>query len=552
MSSFIHLIKNTTAIFLFCINAASAADSYNPVNNQLAIPAVEVNGTIYRNVVITVGEILALNGGLPKKDIDIYDASNGQLSISSVYVGNSIYNNVQIKVGSIVSVGGTGSVELSKLDSSNVATIDLYKASGYNGTDLLFFNLLGKGDINGDGYEDLVIGLFRLSTSPSYSGRQFDPSGEIKPVVLFYNPNTDRYEIDSKLQSVIRTNQHPRQVAIADFDGDGRNDIFIADHGYDDGSYGNQNTLLLNKISGYEDGTKLLPQLSDFSHGLVMADFDGNGKPDLLVLNNTVDVKTKCDQYPGFKECSYTPQKYSESYVLFNFGVSGLKKGVLAIPDEIINFTKSNWERDLRLYVGHSADFNNDGKADLVISNHRNLFILESDSSSVGKFLPAQIFSPPTKCLDSNPYSAITSLDLDGDGVDEIIASNACDLGGAYFQVFKRDKNGIWTDKTDDLVGDQSANKKLTDGWCYKFEIYDLNADGVRDLICQSVRGFGTPSNNVIWYGGKKINFSNESLKDGGWASFETVVRNKDNNYILGFSYQMGNPDLTIKRWKIR
>ena len=313
------MIKNNLIGFLlFFVNTVWAADTYNPVNNQLSIPAVEVNGTIYRDVVITVGNILSLSGGTPKKDIDKYDVATGQLAISTVYVGNSIYNNVQIQVGTIVSVGGTGATDLSNLTGTTVSIVDLNKAAGYSGNDILFYNLLGKGDINGDGYDDLVIGLFRHSTSPSYSGRQYDPSGEIKPVVLFYNPATDNYEIDNKLQSVIRANQHPRQVAIADFDGDGRNDIFIADHGYDDAPYGNQNTLLLNKITGYEDGTYLLPQLRDFSHGLVMADFDGNGKPDLLVLNNTVSDKTKCEQYPAFKECSYTPPKYSESYILFH------------------------------------------------------------------------------------------------------------------------------------------------------------------------------------------------------------------------------------------
>lgn len=547
------MIKNNLIGFLLLfVNTVWAADTYNPVNNQLSIPAVEVNGIIYRDVVITVGNILSLSGGTPKKDIDKYDVATGQLAISTVYVGNSIYNNVQIQVGTIVSVGGTGTIDLGNLTGTTVSIVDLNKAAGYSGSDILFYNLLGKGDINGDGYDDLVIGLFRHSTSPSYSGRQYDPSGEIKPVVLFYNPATDNYEIDNKLQAVIRVNQHPRQVAIADFDGDGRNDIFIADHGYDDAPFGNQNTLLLNKITGYEDGTNLLPQLRDFSHGLVMADFDGNGKPDLLVMNNTVSDKTKCEQYPAFKECSFTSPKYSESYVLFNFGVSGLKKGVLEIPDEIINFTKSNFERDLRLYVGHSADFNKDGKADLVISNHRNLYILESTGAGTGKFLPAQIFSPPIKCSDSNPYSAITSYDLDGDGVEEIIASNACDLGGAYFQVFKRDRNGVWSDKTNDFVGEQAANKKLVDGWCYKFEIFDLNADGVRDLICQSVRGMGTPTNNIFWLGGSKFEFSNASLKDGNWTAFQTVVRNRDGIYILGFKYGMGYPDITIKRWKIR
>jgi hypothetical protein len=71
-------------------------------------------------------------------------------------------------------------------------------------------------------------------------------------------------------------------------------------------------------------------------------------------------------------------------------------------------------------------------------------------------------------------------------------------------------------------------------------------------LICQSVRGFGTPSNNVIWFGGTKFDFSNVLPKDSSWASFQTVVRNKDGNYLLGFRYEMGKPDLTVKRCKIR
>ena len=84
------------------------------------------------------------------------------------------------------------------------------------------------------------------------------------------------------------------------------------------------------------------------------------------------------------------------------------------------------------------------------------------------------------------------------------------------------------------------------------FEIFDLNADGVSDLICQSVRGMGTPTNNIFWLGGSKLEFSNVSLKDGNWAAFQTVVRNRGGIYVLGFRYGMGYPDITIKRWKIR
>jgi len=54
------------------------------------------------------------------------------------------------------------------------------------------------------------------------------------------------------------------------------------------------------------------------------------------------------------------------------------------------------------------------------------------------------------------------------------------------------------------------------------------------------------------WTGGSKLEFSDVSLKDGNWAAFQTVVRNRDGIYVLGFKYGMGYPDITIKRWKIR
>lgn len=445
-------------------------------------------------------------------------------------------------------------VNLNQVPDEVVSIVNLNVASLYSGTDILYFNLLGKGDINGDGYDDLVIGLFRHTTTPSYSGRLHDPSGEIKPIVLFYDADKDTYAINAQLQSVIRKNQHPRQVAIADFDGDGRNDVFIADHGYDDAPYGNQNSLLLNKASGFVDGTSLLPQFSDFSHGLVLADFDGNGKSDLLVLNNTVGDKTKCQQYPAFTECTYTPPKFSESYVLFNNGGSVLTRGKLDIPNDIINFNSSTFNGNTRLYVGYSSDFNQDGRADLVISNHRDIFILESQNS-FGKFSSAQVFGPIPALANCKytPTSAITSIDIDGDGTEEILASSTCDMYTAYFRAFKRNSSGIWEDKTSILIPDQTANTSIVnDGWCYKFEIADVNSDGKKDVICQSLRGGANGTgNNIFWsVNDGKLQSMNIILQNGTWTGFETMVKQRSGTAILGFSYKPEQPNLIIKRWK--
>ncbi len=558
-------------IALWMALAARAADTYDMSRGTLSAPLVRVGDTYYANVELVLASVVSVGtaGGTPASH-DTYDPATNRLSIPVVNVGAATYYQVVASVARVLRVGSTcptltactesdlGSpaqaLQVNQLPGIRIAAVNMNTASGYLGNDVLFYNLVGKGDINGDGYEDLVIGLFRHTTSPSYSGREYDPSGEIRPIVLFYNPVSDTYEVNAQLQSVLRKTQHPRQLAIADFDGDGRNDLFIADHGYDDAPFGAQNILVLNKASGFVDGTSLLPQVADFSHGLVMADFDGNGRPDLLVLNNRVDSRTKCELYPGFTECSYNPPKLSESYVLFNHGAAGLAKGSLAIPDDVINFTTTTADMDQRLYVGHSADFNRDGVADLVVSNHRRLYILES--TGTGKYATAQVFTPPAAaqaaCNDYIPYTAITSTDLDGDGSAEIIASFGCRLTGAEFQVFKRASSGTWSDATATFVGDQSANTALSDGWCYKFELADVNYDGQRDVICQSVRGLGTPSNNVFWWGGQTLQWSGITLQDGAWTNFQTVVRQRDGTYLLGFKSQRGQPELSLYRWKIR
>ena len=146
----------------------------------------------------------------------------------------------------------------------------------------------------------------------------------------------------------------------------------------------------------------------------------------------------------------------------------------------------------------------------------------------------------------------MNAIDLDNDGLPEIIASYGCGLQAVAFQAFKRSASGLWFDATDALVGNQSVNTALSDGWCYKIEVQDLNNDGYPDVICQSVRGLATPVQNVFWFGGKKLEFSGATLQNGAWVNFSTVVRNKDGLYILGIKYFRDQPDLTIRRWKLR
>jgi len=83
-----------------------AQDAYDGV--YLTIPKVAIANTLYRNVKITVGQVLAVHGGTSTKDYDTYIPATNVLTIPSVVVGSSTYTNVQITVGQVFAVGESG------------------------------------------------------------------------------------------------------------------------------------------------------------------------------------------------------------------------------------------------------------------------------------------------------------------------------------------------------------------------------------------------------------------------------------------------------------
>lgn len=133
------------------------------------------------------------------------------------------------------------------------------------------------GDLNGDGFGDILsLGAYYpigTATTPTpQPGRVLlgDGLGGFADAPPSYFPL-------ATLQTV-----HPRKVVLADFNGDGRNDIFISNHGWDTIPFpGEQNRLYLTNPDGsFFDATARLPQLSDFSHSADAGDIDGDGDVD--------------------------------------------------------------------------------------------------------------------------------------------------------------------------------------------------------------------------------------------------------------------------------
>ncbi len=124
------------------------------------------------------------------------------------------------------------------------------------------------GDFDADGDDDVLIGAATYPPGPY--------TGIAQTGVILVNEGGYRFTVaDGDRPS----NVHPREVLMADFNGDGRNDFFIADHGYDEDPFpGWPNQLLLATETGYDDASDRLPDDSTgFTHNAAVGDVDGDG-----------------------------------------------------------------------------------------------------------------------------------------------------------------------------------------------------------------------------------------------------------------------------------
>ncbi|WP_420316321.1 FG-GAP repeat domain-containing protein [Ekhidna sp.] len=131
-------------------------------------------------------------------------------------------------------------------------------------------------DINGDGFLD-VIGSASISGLPN----------ETVEIVTALNDGTGRFtETTGLITGATPGVNHARQWLVADFDANGNNDLFIADHGYDFWPFpGYPNTFLMGSGSELINSSSNVGTASAFTHGAAVGDIDGNGTLDLFMNN---------------------------------------------------------------------------------------------------------------------------------------------------------------------------------------------------------------------------------------------------------------------------
>ncbi|HZS18894.1 MAG TPA: VCBS repeat-containing protein [Candidatus Udaeobacter sp.] len=310
---------------------------------------------------------------------------------------------------------------------------------------------VGYGDFNGDGISDVVFGPISGTTTGL-------------PIIIALGQPGGSY-VDGTTQVIpgeVPAPVHPRKAVVADFNADGRLDIFIADHGYDQPPFpGNHNWLLLSDGAGHLVYQSALANTEPvgFHHGATAGDIDHTGHVSIFVTGNGP---------PG-----------SPPYFLLNDGQGHFTVDTTRVPSSI--FTSL-------LYTCELIDVDYDNNLDLVVSGH------EYDG------MPTEIFwgngtgfySDASKTvLPSDAQFGIAididSEDINHDGARDLVITRTGQVPfytGFYFQVVMQTSRHVFADESlPRLIHDLSTWMGNTETWVDWIRLVDMTADNAPDIL---------------------------------------------------------------------
>lgn len=293
------------------------------------------------------------------------------------------------------------------------------------------------GDFNGDGNQDFAVANGNSSTVLGYS------------VYVMLGNGSGGFTAGPG--SPYAAGANPLGIAVGDFNGDGIEDLVVANYGpsffntaIHTESVGNTLSVLLGAGAGsFQTGTYVSGYL-EFPFSVAVGNFGSDANQDLAVANsynNSSTVETgngsgsfsasSASQYPSsgdgpvsVKMVDFNGDGY-EDFALVNLeGPTG--PGGVTI---MLNNAGAGFTAQPLIATGSSprqlviADFNGDGYPDIAVANRgsNNVTVLLNNCQGTPGTFCAASYSPIT--VSTSPY-AIAAADVNGDGVEDIIVVN--------------------------------------------------------------------------------------------------------------------------------
>lgn len=313
-------------------------------------------------------------------------------------------------------------------------------------------------DYDNDGYPDIL-----LANGNDWPGHPTNIKSTLK---LFHN-NGDGTFKDVTQKAGLAVSMFALGVAVADFDNDGHDDIFVTAVG--------QSRLFHNNGDGtFSDVTKLagLWGPNEFSTSAAWVDFDRDGKLDLLVANY-VQWSPQTDLFctlDGSHKSYCTPESYK--------GTS------LRLWHNLGNGRFEDVTEKARLYDPTSkslgiavVDYNSDGWPDLLIANDtqpNKLYLNKRDGTFEERGVAAGIAFSEDGIARAG--MGVDATDYDRSGVPSIIITN---FANQMVSLYHNEGNGLFVDEAPQSEVGRATLVTLGFG-CFFF---DFDNDGWQDIF---------------------------------------------------------------------
>jgi enediyne biosynthesis protein E4 len=311
-------------------------------------------------------------------------------------------------------------------------------------------------DADGDGWQDIL-----LVNSTTWPGRPPQPS-----TLALYHNNHDGTFTDVTERSGLAVSLYGMGVAAADYDGDGRTDIYVTALG--------RNRLFRNVGGGrFEDVTdKAGVGGAGFSTSAVWFDYDHDGRLDLFVAHYvqwSIEKDLFCT-LDGRSKSYCTPESYQgQSPTLYRNRGDGTFEDV---TDRAGLRDPSSKALGVAL-----IDYNNDGWLDLFVANDtqpNRLYENRGDGTFKDVGLAAGVAFNEAGVARAG--MGVDAADYDGSGRQSLIIGN---FSNEMMALYSNEGNGLFMDEAPASAVGRASLLTLTFG-CFFFD-YDL--DGRLDIF---------------------------------------------------------------------
>jgi FG-GAP-like repeat/IPT/TIG domain/FG-GAP repeat len=406
--------------------------------------------------------ILRNNPALPT--INSFSPSSGEIGSSVVITGKGFNTST---AQNIVYFGATRATVTAASATSLTVTVPmgatyqpitvLNTATNWVGSSAKPFNVTFRGLINATSFDPKDDFTTGLGSSPR-SVRMGDLDGDGKSDLVVVNSGNNTVSVYRNISTTgsigsgsfatkvdFATGADPFSVSIGDLDGDGKPDLAVVNNGSNTVSI-YRNTTSVGSITASSFDSKV-----DFTTGtnpyfVSIGDLDGDGKPDLAVANindNTVSVFQNTASVGSITTNSFA------SKVDFTTGTSPFSVSI--------------------------GDLNGDNKPDLVVvSNSSNTVSIYRNTASIGSITTGSFANKVDFTTGTGPRS-VSIGDLDGDGKPDLAVTN---FSSNTVSIFRNTASvgsittGSFANKVDFTTGTNPRSVGIS----------DLDGDGKPDL----------------------------------------------------------------------